>query len=258
MNDKIVARLRAVERDHSVRILYACESGSRAWGFASRDSDYDVRFVYVHRKPWYLSVDLDRRRDVIEIPIDASLDINGWDLRKALRLLGKSNPSLLEWLRSPIVYFERPGFLDAIRNLGDACFSPRACIHHYLSMANNNLRDYLQGPEVSLKKYFYVLRPILAIRWIEAGNGPPPVEFAQMVDALVTDRDLISAIRDLETRKRSGAELDRGPRIQAISGFVESELQRLDEQKGKVDMARPPREKLNEFFRKTIEDAWTT
>jgi len=107
IRDRIVARLREIESAESVRILYACESGSRAWGFASTDSDYDVRFIYLRPVDWYLSIDLERRRDVIEYPIQDLLDINGWDLRKALRLLRRGNPPLVEWLGSPIVYLDR-------------------------------------------------------------------------------------------------------------------------------------------------------
>jgi uncharacterized protein len=100
--------LAQVETERNVRVLFACESGSRAWGFASRDSDYDVRFLYVHRRDWYLSVE--DRRDVIERPIADDLDVSGWELRKALRLLRKSNPPLFEWLKSPVVYRRDPAF----------------------------------------------------------------------------------------------------------------------------------------------------
>ena len=97
----IAAELTRIEQAYDCEVLLAVESGSRAWGFQSRDSDYDVRFVYVHRPEWYLSVDLDLRRDVIEKPITDELDISGWDIRKTLRLFAKSNPPLLEWLGSP-------------------------------------------------------------------------------------------------------------------------------------------------------------
>ena len=137
------------------------QSGSRAWGFASRDSDYDVRFLYVHRQDWYLSVE--DRRDVIELPISEDLDVSGWELRKALRLLRKSNPPLLEWLKSPIVYRYDPAFAAEFGALAAEFYSPRRCFAHYLHMAFGNWRDYLRGREsVSLKKYLYVFRPLLA------------------------------------------------------------------------------------------------
>src|SRR6056297_3590984 len=101
---EIQSRLEALEQQENIHIALAVESGSRAWGFASSDSDYDVRFVYLRPTNWYLSIDLERRRDVIEQPIIDEYDVGGWDLRKALQLLRKCNPPLLEWLNSPIVY----------------------------------------------------------------------------------------------------------------------------------------------------------
>jgi len=121
---QILDALRRVERDHDVEIVFACESGSRGWGFSSPDSDYDVRFVYRHCAEWYLTA-TERagkgqpQRDVIELPIDAELDVGGWDLRKALRLLDNSNPTLWEWLRSPIVYREQPGTATALSRHSD-------------------------------------------------------------------------------------------------------------------------------------------
>src|SRR6201990_2789542 len=113
VHQRVRDALAQVEAERHVRVLYACESGSRAWGFASRDSDYDVRFLYVHEPDWYLSVQ--DRRDVIEEPLSDELDVSGWELRKALRLLRKSNPPLLEWLKSPFVYGCDPAFFAAFR-----------------------------------------------------------------------------------------------------------------------------------------------
>ena len=128
--------LAQVEAERDVRVLFACESGSRAWGFASRDSDYDVRFLYAHRRDWYLSVE--DRRDVIERPIADDLDVSGWELRKALRLLRKSNPPLLEWLQSPVVYRRDPVFTTEFGVLASEFYSPRRCFAHYLHMAFGN------------------------------------------------------------------------------------------------------------------------
>ncbi len=164
--------LTQVEAERDVRVLFACESGSRAWGFASRDSDYDVRFLYVHRRDWYLSVE--DRRDVIERPIADDLDVSGWELRKALRLLRKSNPPLLEWLQSPVVYRRNPVFATEFGALASEFYSPRRCFAHYLHMAFGNWSRYLRDREqVSLKKYLYTFRPLLACRWIERGQGQP-------------------------------------------------------------------------------------
>src|SRR5688500_9825730 len=167
---EIQHRLRSVEEADGARILYAVESGSRAWGFPSADSDYDVRFVYVRPRDWYLSVNLESRRDVIERPIVDHIDLSGWDIRKALRLFAKSNPPFLEWLSSPIVYRDELSFADAVRALLPRYYSPVSSLYHFLRMAQGNYREFLQGPEVIVKKYFYVLRPLLAVRWIEQGR----------------------------------------------------------------------------------------
>jgi hypothetical protein len=222
---RIGAALDALEHEEGVRVLYACESGSRAWGFESADSDYDVRFLYLHPTEWYLRVF--PGRDVIELPLDEGLDLSGWDLRKALRLLAKSNPPILEWLQSPIVYREVESATRRLRDLIPEYYSPAACFHHYLHMAQGNFREYLRGDEVWVKKYFYVLRPVLASRWIERDLGAVPMEFSTLVDQLIDDSRLQTDIEALLTAKRGGQELDRGPRIESISEFLERELERL-------------------------------
>ena len=225
MHLRIQKILSRIEAEHGIHILYACESGSRGWGFDSADSDWDVRFIYCHPRDWYLSVE--EGRDVIELPIDGLLDVNGWDLRKSLRLMKKSNPVLLEWLSSPIVYREDTAAMAAYRSLAADFYQPAACLHHYLHMAKGNFREYLQGETVWLKKYFYVLRPVLACLWIERGSGVVPMPFDGLVDGVVKDGELRSSIAKLTELKRSGAEMDSGARIPAIHFFLEREIERL-------------------------------
>ncbi len=251
---RIEQQLQAVEAEHGVRLLYACESGSRAWGFASEDSDYDVRFLYLRPRDWYLSINVQLRRDVIEYPIVDDLDINGWDLRKALTLFRKSNPPLTEWLRSPIVYFEHP-LIRELRQLSSTYHSQPAMLYHYLSMARGNFREFLQGESVIRKKYLYVLRPLLAIRWLERHASPPPVEFAQLVAETIDDAEFLTALDELLVLKRSGLETDRGPRIEPLSDFITQELARLEE----IDVGARPQtevEPLNEYFRQALDEAW--
>ena len=157
MKERIIQKLYEIEKEHNIRILLAVESGSRAWGFASPDSDYDVRFIYVRQRDDYLR--LNAMRDVIELPISDELDISGWDLQKALRLLYKSNPTLFEWFSSPIVYIETP-FANDFRNIMQDYFSKKKTLYHYISMAEGNYRDYLKGDTVWAKKYF-MYRPVL-------------------------------------------------------------------------------------------------
>lgn len=215
-----------IERQHDVRVLYACESGSRGWGFASPDSDYDVRFIYVHPLPWYLSVN--PRRNVIELPLSGELDINGWELRKALGLLRKGNATLVEWLDSPVVYSADPAFLHAMRDATRLTHQPERSFHHYVHMARKNYREYLRGETVRLKKYLYVLRPLLATLWIERGLGVVPMPFQELVDALVTDASLRAAIEQLLILKRQAPESEYGHPLTILNRFIDTELTRLE------------------------------
>jgi len=260
MREKIRAHLKDIEIGEEIRVIYACESGSRAWGFPSVDSDYDVRFIYLHPRNWYLSIDLEQKPDVIERPADDQLDINGWDLRKALQLLRKCNPPLIEWLGSPIVYWEEFSIAARMRELMSKYFSPVACLYHYLHMAQGNYRDYLKGPEVWIKKYFYVLRPILAINWIERGMGVVPTEFQVLVEQVVDAPELKEEIGKLIGAKRRGEELDRGPRIVPISEFIESELARLENKQFEQEYDKPiaPVDEFNDLFRSALDEVWSS
>jgi len=251
-NNEVFLRVRdalaQVEAERNVRVLFACESGSRAWGFASRDSDYDVRFLYVHPRDWYLSVE--DRRDVIERPLNDDLDVSGWELRKALRLLRKSNPPLLEWLKSPLVYRHDPVFAAEFGALANAFYSPRRCFAHYLHMAFGNWRGYLRGREqVSLKKYLYVFRPLLACRWIARGLGQAPMLFAELVEGALEETDVRAALDALVARKQAGDELAAAPPVEALSSFIEAELPRLEALAEPAEAAGEV-EDLNGFFRR--------
>lgn len=256
VRDRIMAELSDIETSEDAKILYACESGSRAWGFASEDSDYDVRFIYLRPPEWYLSVDLEARRDVIERPIDDVLDVSGWDLRKALMLMRKSNPPLVEWLGSPIIYLEEYSAAGRMRELLKTYYQPVASGYHYLHMAQGNYRQYLKGDVVWRKKYFYVLRPLLAIQWIEAGLGVVPTEFGVLVDRIVGTGPLRSAIDDLVEEKARGGELDRGPRVPAISDFIDVELERLEGTRFARGGEAPPIEPLNAMFRESLDEVF--
>ena len=245
----ITARLSAIEIEHGVRVLFACESGSRGWGFASPDSDYDVRFIYVHALPWYLQVHA--QRDVIELPISGELDINGWELRKALQLLKASNPTLLEWLRSPIVYREEAEVMMPFRAMAERGFSTVRGYHHYVSMAKKNLREHLLGEVVRYKKYLYVLRPLLAARWIRAGRGAPPMRFADLARATLDDPLLIDEINRLLDVKMQAGEAATSPRWPAIHDFLVRELEAAHAQ-GPVAEGRPDVSGLDDFLLHTV------
>lgn len=250
VRQRVMQALDDIEARHDVRVLFACESGSRGWGFASPDSDYDVRFVYVHRLPWYLSVAA--QRDVIELPISDELDVCGWELRKALQLLRKSNPTLLEWLDSPVVYREDQAAAARMRALVPDFFSQLSVRYHYLAMARKNFRGYLQGDAVRLKKYLYVLRPLLAVRWIDSGLGLPPMRFAELAEATLSDLPLLDEINRLLAIKMRANEAEYSPRWPLIHAFIVSELalaeRNLDYKKPVGDGAE-----LDRFLAETVQ-----
>lgn len=260
MNETILKSLLKIEQDYNVKILYAVESGSRAWEFPSKDSDYDVRFIYIHKKEDYLTIDqmgIGKKRDVIELPINDLLDITGWELTKALRLFRKSNPPLMEWLRSGIVYYQAYSTIDKMKEISKDLFAPNSCLHHYLNMASNNFREYLQGDEVRIKKYFYVLRPVLAARWIEKYNDFPPLEFPMLLDDIVPEGELKQQIQILLERKVNGDELDYEPKIEVIHYFLDGELVRLREyaQTLSTDI-QDFTHSLDVLFKETLEEVW--
>lgn len=224
MRERVRGQLHDIEQRYNMRVLYACESGSRGWGFASPDSDYDVRFLYVHRPEWYLRVE--PQRDVIELPIDDELDVCGWEWRKALGLLKGANPTLIEWLDSPVVYQEDETVLAELRALIPAWFSPLRARWHYFSMARKNFRTYLQGETVRLKKYFYVLRPLLAAQWVEAGKGVPPMRFAELLAGSELSAPLRAEIDALLEIKQRAGEAEYGPKRPLLHAFLQSELAR--------------------------------
>lgn len=260
MKATILKTLKQIELEYDVKILYACESGSRAWGFPSKDSDYDVRFIYVHKPEYYLSIDpvgVGKKRDVIELPINDLLDVTGWELTKALKLFRKSNPPLLEWMNSGIVYYQAFTTIQQMKRLSQSVFTPNSCLYHYLNMANNNFREYLKSDTVRIKKYFYVLRPVLAARWIEAYNEFPPMEFQTLVEKMIPEGELKTEINVLLERKLSGDELDLEPRIDVIHSFLETELPRLMEYAKTVTKdSENPTTQLDQLFRHTLNEVW--
>lgn len=246
MRERVLQELQRIEREHNVTVLYACESGSRAWGFASTDSDYDVRFVYVEKPDWFVQVDTPR--DVIERPLDDELDVSGWELRKTLGLLRKSNPTLLEWLDSPLVYRQEATATARLRELAETFYSPPAARNHYLSMARKNFRGYLQEESVRFKKYFYVLRPLLAVRWIDQGRGRPPMTFSELLGTL-DDPSLLAEIDELLVLKRNADEATYGPRRPLLHAFIKAELER---EVPSLPRTQEDNALLNQYLRDTV------
>ncbi len=207
LTDAIQRAIADIETQNDVRVLFAAESGSRAWGFASPDSDYDVRFIYVHRRDWYLSID--DPRDVIEAMLPGDLDLSGWDLRKTLRLFLRCNIALNEWLGSGIVYAERGGLASRLRALLPSAFRAPAGYHHYLRMAQGVFDEHLVQNPVRLKKVFYVLRPLLACRWIRYSGTQAPTEFGRLVAVPWVDQTEQAMIAKLLAVKADANESQR-------------------------------------------------
>ncbi|MDX2287666.1 MAG: nucleotidyltransferase domain-containing protein [Hyphomicrobiaceae bacterium] len=231
----IQARLSALEAEHGVRVLFAAESGSRAWGFASPDSDYDVRFVYAHSTDWYVS--LAAPRDVIEAPLDPMLvDLAGWDVRKALRLLLKSNAALYEWTRSPILYRDGPA-RAAISTLFEAVASRHSLALHYTHTAQTNWKRCGDGREVKLKRYFYFMRPLLAREWALVHGTPPPMHMDHLLAAVPLPPTVQREFRDLIAAKTTTPELGCHPRRRALDAWI---MDRLADQPVAIAEVPPP------------------
>ena len=205
MKADILRRLADIESKYDVKILLAVESGSRAWGFASKDSDYDVRFVYVHRKEWYLT--LVEGRDVIEeLDSDGVMDFAGWDIRKALLLMGKGNCAFAEWLKSPTAYYKDEDFFNSISSLKEEYFRKVSAVNHYYHMAMNHDKRYLEKRGCELKRFMYHLRGLLAAKYAALYGTYPPVVFNELVEIMVSEESIKADITELVRLKQESRE----------------------------------------------------
>lgn len=249
ITELISLKLKEIEEKEQVTILHAVESGSRAWGFASPDSDYDVRFIYVRDQKYYLG--LQPRQDFIDWELDETLDINGWDLSKTLQHFHKSNATLFEWANSPVVYRTTPAWAQIYDTAKDY-FSCKSAMYHYYGTARKNYHEHLTDALVKYKKYFYVLRPILACRWIEKKACPPPVLFGELASEVLEDSIKTVVNQLLETKKQM-AESEKVPRIDHLNAYIEKQLEYY---KPLIDAMADDRtadwEALNAVFIKTI------
>lgn len=219
----ILDALRTEEEARGVSLLFAAESGSRAWGFASPDSDWDVRAIYVHPIDWYLRI-AEKPRDTFEVMLPGDLDVSAWELRKALRLFAKGNVPLFEWLGSPFVYLDRDGFGDRLRALLPRFFDPRGAAWHHLAMQRSALEDLAPDGSIRIKKLCYALRSALTVRWIVARATMPPVPFPELFAASDLAPAARTAIDAVLAAKRDASERDRIPLPSALASlFAENE-----------------------------------
>ncbi len=204
MKEQVKKVISDFEEEQNIRVLYACESGSRAWGFASPDSDYDIRFIYAHSKDWYLR--LEDKTDFIDTFLPGDLDLSGWDLAKTLRLFSTCNLSLNEWLGSPVKYYGVKNFNDELQGFIPEFFNPKKAMHHYLSMAKKVYAQNNDKGLIGIKKFFYVIRPLFCCAWIERENNMPPTEFQTMLEEGLAPNEIVSQIVEIRTRKETAIE----------------------------------------------------
>lgn len=247
MTPKIIEKLKEVEAKRGVEILLAVESGSRAWGFASPDSDYDIRFIYRHEKDWYLSPwDKD---ETIEFMTEDDLDGSGWDLRKTFHLLLKSNAALLSWFYSPVVYVKNEKFYDLFKPLADKCFSPIAVFYHYSSMSKKYL-EACRLDEVKLKSYFYCLRTTLTGKWILEKGTVPPVLFSELL--VLIDDFTRTKIENLIALKATKGESYHHPNDWELFGFLEKTILDNEERAKSLKGGNSDKNEMEKVFREIL------
>ena len=244
MKDIILRELKKIEEWENVKIIMAIESGSRAWGFASPDSDYDVRFIYVRKEEDYLK--LEKTRDVIEWKLDDVFDINGWDIKKALQLLHNSNPTVFEWCASPIVYWETEEFAW-LKNILPQYFSVKKSLYHYWHTSETHYKTHLLGDEVNIKKYFYAIRPLLAAKWILDKRSAPPMLFEELVEEELK-MELVPEVNRLLDMKKTLPEMGKAPRIQVINDYIERELHEIKVAAESIEEQAVEWDGLNKLF----------
>lgn len=250
MTNTIKQKLLEIEQAEQIKILYACESGSRAWGFASPDSDFDVRFIYTREANDYLSIT--ELSDTVGLPVNEILDIGGWDLKKSLKLFLKSNAPLFEWLQSPVIYSQNNDFLTELHQLMPQYFSLRAGGNHYLSMAYNTFKEDLQAEQVKLKRYFYALRPALACLWIIEKQTIPPMEFEKL-RTLSISSDVQKSIDELMEIKLIADEKAMITPVHLLNEWLEETLKYCKEQVSLLPALLRKPDELNHIFRKYIQ-----
>lgn len=246
--EKIIMSLKSIEQEKKIRILYACETGSRAWGFPSPDSDYDIRFLYMHDIDWYLS--LGHRKDTIEVMTKDDFDITGWDLRKALTLLKKSNVPLIERFQSPAEYLSEPGIKEDFKNLIQSYYSPTAVFYHHHSLARKFWEDINDKEEVKLKSYFYLIRSMLSCNWIIKSKTVLPMHMEGLMTLI--DKEVRDKLRSLIELKAGVGE----KYLHTVDGVLNEWLLELwmfiDNSKDGLGINNAKPDLLNEFFLKTI------
>jgi uncharacterized protein len=241
--EKIKETLKEIEHKKKIRILYSCETGSRAWGFPSPDSDYDVRFVYMHERDWYLS--LSQRKDSIEF-MSGELDITGWDLRKCLTLLKKSNAPLIERFNSPVIYQEEENFRTSFNGLIREYYSPTAVFFHHFSLAKK-FREEMEGrPEIKLKSYFYMIRSLLSCKWISQEAAVVPMNIGELMKNITPEQK--NGLGELIRLKSQVDEKYLHRRTPEMDAWMQEWFALAETVEGKLPVNQADSASLNHFF----------
>ncbi len=246
----IKKHLEQIAQQHQVKIVYACESGSRGWGFASPDSDYDLRFIYLQPAAQYLKIY--EAGDSLDFTLEGDLDINGWDLRKTLRLIARSNATPFEWLQSPVVYHEAPGFKEALWPLCEQYFNARTSIHHYLGIAKGALEAVDTDGSLAIKKLFYILRPLLAAQWCATQKTIAPMDIGTLSQLLPLP--LQERVQELITQKAVAAEAARVQLDPGLRTWIDEVTNSCIAEAKKLETVPCSTEPLDRFFKKMIYD----
>lgn len=254
----IRAKLDALAKEHNVRIIHAVESGSRAWGFPSKNSDYDVRFIYARDLDHYLSVD--RKRDVIETPIihdeflGVDFDMNGWDVKKAIYLALRGNAVVNEWLTSPIQYIYDQQCHSDLQDFVSETADLRAYFHFYRNYMKEPWNSYSRenAEQIKIKHYCYVLRCALSLEWLETRKTPPPMDVPSLLKDIKLDETLRSEIALLISSKAGSVEADIMPRNTVLDNFIDSAINEERERPSKDEQEERHIDKANGLFKKIV------
>ena len=255
IKDVIMQKLWEAEKAHNVKILFAIESGSRGWGFAATDADYDCRFVYAKPRDWYLSVF--EKKDFVDCASDAIYDINGWDLKKFLLHITKSNAVTFEWLSSNEIYMKNEDAVEPLQALAESFFNPVAVSYHYLSTARNKLAEILSTDHAKIKRYFYALRPLANLQFIWQYGKMPPMEFTRTLSEIDSPGEIVADIRELMAIKCQSNENDLTPRNERLVSYIQGEIELFTERlKGMQFDKCKDYESIDATFRDIVEKVW--
>jgi len=255
IKESIIDKLQHIEHSYDVKIPLAIESGSRGWGFAAANADYDCRFIYVHKAERYLSIlEMD---EFIEYELDETYDIKGYDLKRVLKYIMKSQATINEWLSSNVVYIKNDPITNRLSELAADFFNPIPVSHHYLSLARKMLAEITATDEAKIKKYFYILRPIANLNYIRQYGKMPYMEYNKTLDATNPPSNVATAIKALKEQKAARLEHDKIPQHTFLIDYFNSEINSFEgvlkemEHEKNTDYTSP-----DEAFRKIIKDVW--